>query len=61
MYVPVGTFSVVCSLLDNLDIQKEIEFALCNQSFVGLAYQGNHILFRFIIEYSSLRDFAPRY
>jgi len=26
-------------------------------SFVGLAYQGEDIVFRFIIEYSSLRDF----
>jgi hypothetical protein len=28
-------------------------------SFVGLAYQGEDIAFRFIIEYSSLRDFGP--
>jgi hypothetical protein len=28
--------------------------------FVGLAYQGKDIVFRFIIEYSSLRDLAPR-
>jgi hypothetical protein len=27
-------------------------------SFVGLAYQGKDIVFRFIIEYSSLRDFG---
>jgi hypothetical protein len=29
---------------------------------VGFAYQGEHIVFRFILEYSSLRDFykAPR-
>jgi hypothetical protein len=27
--------------------------------FVGLAYQGKDIVFRFIIEYSSLMDFAP--
>jgi hypothetical protein len=26
----------------------------------GLAYQGKDIMFRFIIEYSSLRDFGPR-
>jgi hypothetical protein len=25
--------------------------------FVGLAYKGKDIVFRFIIEYSSLRDF----
>jgi hypothetical protein len=28
-------------------------------SFVGLAFQGNNIVFRFIIGYSSLRDFGP--
>jgi hypothetical protein len=28
-------------------------------SFVGLAYQGKGIVFRFIIEFSSLRDFGP--
>jgi len=26
---------------------------------VGLAYHGNEIVLRFIIEYSSLRDFGP--
>jgi hypothetical protein len=29
--------------------------------FVGLAYQGKDIVFRFIIEYSSLRDFGHRF
>jgi len=28
-------------------------------TFVGLAYQGKDIVFRFIIEYSSLKDFGP--
>ncbi len=28
-------------------------------TFVGLAYQAKDIVFRFIIEYSSLRDFGP--
>jgi hypothetical protein len=27
--------------------------------FFGLAYQGKDIVFRFLIEYSSLRDFGP--
>jgi len=27
--------------------------------FIGLAFQGKDIVFRFIIEYSSLRDFGP--
>jgi hypothetical protein len=28
------------------------------ESFVGIAYQGKDIVFRFIIEYSSFRDFG---
>jgi hypothetical protein len=35
----------------------------CNiiyRAFVGLAYQGTDIVFRFIIGYSSLRDFGPQ-
>jgi len=28
-------------------------------SVVGCAYQGKGIVFKFIIEYSSLRDFGP--
>ncbi len=27
--------------------------------FFGLAYKGKDIVFRFIIKYSSLRDFGP--
>jgi hypothetical protein len=27
--------------------------------FVGLAYEGKDIVFRFVIEYSSSRDFGP--
>jgi hypothetical protein len=30
-----------------------------NISFVGLAYEGKDIVFRFIREYSSLRDLGP--
>jgi len=30
-----------------------------NHTFIGLAYQGKDIVFRFIIDYSSLRDFGP--
>ncbi len=29
------------------------------EGIIGLAYQGRDIVFRFIIEYSSLRDFGP--
>jgi len=33
---------------------------LCDgRTFVGLALEGKDIVFRFIVEYSSLRDFAP--
>jgi hypothetical protein len=32
---------------------------VCLCVFVGLAYQGKDIVFRFIIEYSSLMDFGP--
>jgi hypothetical protein len=28
-------------------------------NFIGFTYQGEDIVFRFIIEYSSLRDFGP--
>jgi hypothetical protein len=28
-------------------------------NFIGLAYQGKYSVFRFIIEYSSLKDFGP--
>jgi hypothetical protein len=28
-------------------------------NFVGLAYQDKDIVFKFIIDYSSLRDFGP--
>ncbi len=33
--------------------------SVLSPSFVGIAYEGKDIVFRFIIEYSSLRDFAP--
>jgi hypothetical protein len=31
----------------------------CLKALYWLAYQGKDIVFRFIIEYSSLRDFGP--
>jgi hypothetical protein len=40
------------------DVQK-FKFMKFMITFVGLAYQGKDIVFRFIIEYSSLRDFGP--
>jgi hypothetical protein len=32
---------------------------VCVCVFVGLAYQGKDIVFRFIMEYGSLMDFGP--
>jgi hypothetical protein len=31
---------------------------MSNCHFIGLAYQGKDVVFRFIIEYSSLMDFG---
>jgi hypothetical protein len=43
------------------------QITICKQAsctlivhFVGLAYQGKDIVFRFIIEYSSFKDFGPQ-
>jgi len=38
---------------------KKNSNCLTNIEFIGLAYQGKDIVFKFIIEYSSLRDFGP--
>jgi peroxiredoxin family protein len=38
---------------------KKISNCLTNIEFIGLAYQGKDIVYKFIIEYSSLRDFGP--
>jgi hypothetical protein len=40
--------------------EMQLSISHCSTSFVGLAYQGKDIMFRFIIEYSSLRDFGPQ-
>ncbi len=45
------------SSMCNRDFQTCSCMLLVN--FVGLAYQGKDIVFRFIIEYSSLKDFGP--
>jgi hypothetical protein len=41
---------------EDVKIEKIIIIGL---SCLGLAYQGKPIAFRFIIEYSRLRDFGP--
>ncbi len=38
-----------------LDIGKCTKMSFSTQAFVGLAYQGEDIVFRFITEYSSLK------
>jgi hypothetical protein len=48
----------VCDLLSRWVFLKE-ENSQDHTYPVGLAYQGKDIVFRFIIEYSSLRDFGP--
>ncbi len=57
-------FSKIFSLFNNLQktLHKIITTLNCPHSFndfIGLAYQGKDIVFRFIIEYSSLMDFGP--
>jgi hypothetical protein len=36
-----------------------VDFCFGFHSFYGIAYQGEDIVFQFIIEYSSLMDFGP--
>jgi hypothetical protein len=47
-------FLVFKEVYDN--IEKVFQLLMV---FVGLAYQGKDIVLRFIIEYSSLKDFGP--
>jgi hypothetical protein len=50
----------MCDLKESYE--KKFTFEIdqpATSTFVGLAYQGKHIVFRFIIEYSSLTDFGP--
>jgi hypothetical protein len=44
---------------DGRETWKNTKLDHRSHPFVGLAYQGKDIVFRFIIEYSSLRDFGP--
>jgi hypothetical protein len=41
------------------DASIVVDEGYCLLQFVGLADQGKDIVFRFIIKYSSLRDFGP--
>jgi hypothetical protein len=49
---------IPCGTID----QEELESLSCSPNmkwFAGFAYQGKDIVFRFIMEHSSLRDFGP--
>jgi len=52
-------FRVTCCVSGNNILQRMAKFTKQCSLFVGLAYQGKDIMFPFIIEYSSLRDFGP--
>jgi hypothetical protein len=57
--------SLVCAKLTSFKFSPPLNFLLplyifqISIVFIGLAYQGNDIVFRFIIEYNSLMDFGP--
>jgi hypothetical protein len=53
LHVGIMSMSALCQRSQTLRQSKH------RQTFVCLAYQGNDIVFRFVIEYSSLRDFGP--
>ncbi len=44
---------------NNIVVTHDFEPMVRSPCFVGVAYQGKDIVFRFIIEYNSLRDFGP--
>jgi len=47
-------------IVKRLQLQVWFEIRVTNfKMSIGLAYQGKDIVFRSIIEYSSLRDFGP--
>jgi hypothetical protein len=52
----LGTFDFILDLLHMVLRHYSWTTLL---SFVVLPYQGKDIVFRFIIEYSSFRDFGP--
>jgi hypothetical protein len=51
-------FSCQISIICDYGVKTKKNSSLEN-TFVGLALVGKDIVFRFIIEYSSLRDFGP--
>jgi hypothetical protein len=57
----ISVLVMVCLVYNLLFVRVLVmTFLVYNILFiVGLAYQGKDIVFRFIIEYSNLRDFGP--
>jgi hypothetical protein len=56
MYIMMNVTNQIWQLFLDVIICKIL---MAKQTFIGLAYKGKDIVFRFIIEYSSLRDFGP--
>ncbi len=70
---PMINANLISISLHLLEAKNSLKFFQCHESnahfffwvsiimplFVRLVYQGKDIVFRFIIEYSSLRDFGP--
>ncbi len=55
---PLGKLKIPTHGDPILPMSKQLEYTWYFV-FVGVAYQGKNIVFRFIIEYNSLRDFGP--
>ncbi len=51
---------LLCKIVHHLKGIRENKLRVRKCVFVGLAYQGKDIVLRFIIEYTSLRDFGPQ-
>jgi hypothetical protein len=57
IYIPIG-YHENCFLGAQIFIMLSIKH-LAMGAFIGLANRGKDIVFRFILEYSSLMDFGP--
>jgi hypothetical protein len=60
VFLVLGHSQNMCNMVFGASISQEGQFYwMFSFPFVGLACQGKDIVLRFIIEYSSLRDFGP--
>ncbi len=55
LFVPKFAIGLEIKIICHLNLIRYKSYCI----FIGLAYQGKDIVFRFIIEYTSLRDFGP--